>query len=80
MRKDERLIPPHGGYENLKSYQSALIVYDATVVFCRSFIDRRSRTVDQIDQQLRQLEKQFLEEGGITERMYHARKHYRGKQ
>ena len=23
-------IPPHGGYENLLSYQKALIVYDAT--------------------------------------------------
>lgn len=27
-----------------------------------------------LDQQLRQLEKTFLQEGGFTERLYHARK------
>jgi four helix bundle suffix protein len=26
-----------------------------------------------LDQQLRQLEKQFLEQGGFTEKLYHAR-------
>ena len=45
-----RLIPPHGGYRELKSYQNAEIVYDATVVFCDRFIDRRSRTHDQMVQ------------------------------
>ena len=38
------LIPPHGGYRELKSYQMAEIVHDATVVFCDRFIDKRSRT------------------------------------
>ena len=28
------LIGPHGGYRELKSYQNAEIVYDATVRFC----------------------------------------------
>jgi hypothetical protein len=42
------LIPPHGGYRELKSYQNAEIVYDATVVFCDRFVDRRSRTHDQM--------------------------------
>ncbi len=27
------VIGPHGGYRNLKSYQNAEIVHDATVVF-----------------------------------------------
>ena len=36
-----RLIPSHGGYRNLKSFQSAEIVYDATVKFCDWFIDKR---------------------------------------
>ena len=40
--------PPHGGYRDLKSYQMAEIVYDAKVVFCERFIDRRSRTHDQM--------------------------------
>jgi four helix bundle suffix protein len=47
------LIPPHGGYRNLKSYQTAEIVYDATVAFCDRFIDRRSRTHDQMVQAAR---------------------------
>jgi four helix bundle suffix protein len=32
-----------------------------------------------IDQQLRQLERQFLEEGGFTERLYRARSQARGR-
>ena len=47
------LIPPHGGYRSLKSYQTAELVYDATVVFCDRFIDRRSRTHDQMVQAAR---------------------------
>ncbi len=47
------LIQPHGGYRNLKSYQTAEIVYNATVVFCNRFIDRRSRTHDQMVQAAR---------------------------
>ncbi|OQZ02292.1 MAG: four helix bundle protein [Candidatus Brocadia sp. UTAMX1] len=48
-----QLIPPHGGYRNLRSYQTAEIVYDATVVFCNRFIDKRSRTHDQMVQAAR---------------------------
>lgn len=48
-----QLIPPHGGYRNLKSYQTAETVYDATVVFCDRFIDKRSRTHDQMVQAAR---------------------------
>ena len=47
------LIPAHGGYRNLKSYQGAEIIYDATVAFCDRFIDRRSRTTDQMIQAAR---------------------------
>lgn len=32
--KNTRLIPPHGGYRKLQSYQMAEIIYDATVAFC----------------------------------------------
>ncbi|GJQ23435.1 four helix bundle protein [Candidatus Brocadia sapporoensis] len=48
-----QLIPPHGGYRNLKSYQTAEIVYDGTVVFCGRFIDIKSRTHDQMVQAAR---------------------------
>ena len=47
------LIPAHGGYRQLKSFQVAEIIYDATVAFCDRFIDRRSRTVDQMVQAAR---------------------------
>ncbi len=47
------LIPAHGGYRNLKSYQTAEIIYDATVASCDRFIDRRSRTHDQMVQAAR---------------------------
>ncbi|MBI2863323.1 MAG: four helix bundle protein [Chloroflexi bacterium] len=51
--KEDRLVPPHGGYANLKSFQMAEIVYDGTVVFCDRFVDRRSRTHDQMVQAAR---------------------------
>ena len=43
-KKSSNLIPPHGGYRDLKSYQMAEVIHDATVVFCDRFIDKRSRT------------------------------------
>lgn len=45
--------PPHGGYRTLRSFQASEAVYDATVAFCERFIDRRSRTVDQMVQAAR---------------------------
>ena len=59
------LIPPHGGYRNLKSYQNAEIIYDATVVFCNRFIPKRSRTHDQMVQAARS-GKQNIAEGSVA--------------
>src|ERR1051326_7805411 len=50
---DGPLIPPHGGYRALKSFQVAQLVYDLTVRFCDRYIDRRSRTHDQMVQAAR---------------------------
>jgi four helix bundle suffix protein len=61
----EPLIPPHGGYRNLQSYQMAEIVFDATAVFCDRFIDRRSRTLDQMVQAARS-GKQNIAEGSMA--------------
>lgn len=44
---------PHGGYESLRSYRVAAAVYDATVAFCDRFIDKKSRTHDQMVQAAR---------------------------
>ena len=59
------LIPPHGGYRELKSYQNAEVVYDATVRFCDRFVDRRSRTHDQMVQAARS-GKQNIAEGSMA--------------
>jgi four helix bundle suffix protein len=58
-------IPPHGGYQKLLSYQKAEIVYDATVYFCDHFIDKRSRTHDQMVQAAR-TGKQNIIEGSMA--------------
>lgn len=48
-----KLITAHGGYRDLKSFQHAELVYDATARFCDRFIDKRSRTFDQMVQAAR---------------------------
>lgn len=47
------MIPKHGGYRKLRSFQSVQMVYDATVIFCNRFINKRSRTHDQMVQAAR---------------------------
>lgn len=59
------LIPPHGGYRDLQSYQMAEIVHDATVIFYDRFIERRSRTHDQTVQAARS-GKQNIAEGSTV--------------
>jgi four helix bundle suffix protein len=54
-------IPQHGGYQKLLSYQKAEIVYDGTVYFCDHFIDRRSRTHDQMIQAARSGKQNIIE-------------------
>src|SRR5512138_615818 len=49
----EPLIPKHGGYRKLKSFQVAQLVYDVTVRFCERYIDKFSRTRDQMIQAAR---------------------------
>src|SRR5574342_579080 len=53
MAGEGTLIPPHGGYRKLRSFQSAQLVYDATVLFCNRFVEKRSRTHDQMIQAAR---------------------------
>lgn len=52
-KPSEGLIPKHGGYRKLKSFQIAQLVYDVTVRFCDRYIDRFSRTKDQMVQAAR---------------------------
>src|SRR6266850_1853445 len=53
MPEPEKLIPLHGGYRKLKSFQIAQLCYDVTVRFCERYISPRSRTHDQMVQAAR---------------------------
>jgi four helix bundle suffix protein len=64
-KESPRIIPPHGGYRELQSYQMAEIVFDGTAAFCDRFIDRRSRTHDQMVQAARS-GKQNIAEGSMA--------------
>lgn len=61
----ESLIPKHGGYRKLKSFQVAEVVYDLTVRFCAKYIDRFSRTRDQMVQAARS-GRQNIAEGSMA--------------
>lgn len=57
MTNEESLIPKHGGYRNLLSFQTATLVYDLTVEFCKTHMTYKTnmsnRTVDQMIQAAR---------------------------
>jgi four helix bundle suffix protein len=57
----QNFIPPHGGYEDLLSFQKARIVFDGTVHFCERFLNKRDRTVDQMVQAARSGKQNILE-------------------
>jgi four helix bundle suffix protein len=57
----QNFIPPHGGYEDLLSFQKARVVYDGTVCFCERFLQKRDRTVDQMVQAARSGKQNILE-------------------
>ncbi|MCK9379228.1 MAG: four helix bundle suffix domain-containing protein [Candidatus Moranbacteria bacterium] len=66
------LIPPHGGYRKLASYQSAEIVFDLNVEFCEKYLSNRTnrtyrsyRTYDQMIQAARS-GKQNIAEGSVA--------------
>ncbi len=57
----EGFIPAHGGFQNLLSYQKALIVFQATQYFCDRFINPKSRTHDQMVQAARSGKQNIVE-------------------
>lgn len=66
MTKPERgLLYRHGGYRKLRSFRVASEIYDATVSFCDRFVDRRSRTHDQMVQAARS-GRQNIAEGSMA--------------
>jgi four helix bundle suffix protein len=53
MTASESLIPKHGGYRRLRSFQLAQLIYDITVRFCDRYVEKRTRTHDQMVQAAR---------------------------
>jgi four helix bundle suffix protein len=58
------LIPSHGGFRNLHAFKLSEVVYDATLVFCERFVDKKSRTTDQMIQAARS-GRQNIAEGSV---------------
>ena len=54
-------IPAHGNYRELLSYQKAEVVYDVTYRFCRRFLARGDRTIDQMVQAARSGKQNIIE-------------------
>ena len=44
------ILLPHGGFEDLKSFQLARLIFDITVRFAEIYVDAKSRTRDQMTQ------------------------------
>ena len=53
MPEPHKKLRPSGGYRSTASFQTATLIYDATVWFCEKFVDPRSRTADQMVQAAR---------------------------
>lgn len=49
----EKLIPNHGGFRGLLSFQISRLIFDITVRFCKKFVSGYSRTNDQMVQAAR---------------------------
>ncbi|MDD5204238.1 MAG: four helix bundle suffix domain-containing protein [Desulfobacterales bacterium] len=49
----DRTLRPSGGYRKLRTFQVTTVIYDGTVTFCDRFVNKRSRTNDQMVQAAR---------------------------
>lgn len=63
-------------YKDLKSYQSSAIICDFTVEFCRNYINKKSRTTDQMEQAARSGKQNIAE--GSSERSKKSELHLLG--
>lgn len=57
----EGFLLPRGNYEELLSFRKAEVVYDLTRVFCRRFLERGDRTIDQMVQAARSGKQNIVE-------------------
>ena len=57
----DELIPRKGNYRQLISYQKAEAIYDMTYYFCKNYLRRGDRTVDQMVQAARSGKQNIVE-------------------
>lgn len=58
---DTSLLPPHGNYRQLLSYQKAEVIFDLTFRFTKRFLEKGDRTIDQMRQAARSGKQNILE-------------------
>lgn len=47
QQNQEPLLPRSGNYRKLLTYQKAEAIYDMTYYFCKNYLQRGDRTIDQ---------------------------------
>ena len=55
------IIPPRGDYQTLISYQKSEVIYEITYRFCKRFLSKGDRTVDQMVQAARSGKQNIVE-------------------
>lgn len=85
MAEREPLIPKHGGYRKLKSFQVAQLIYDVTVrvrpekppssaeFAANAALSLLNLCCYLLDRQVQAQAEAFEKEGGFTERLYRIR-------
>ena len=61
QQNQEPLIPRLGNYRKLFSYQKAETIYDITYDFCKNYLQRGDRTIDQMVQAARSGKQNIVE-------------------
>ena len=77
MSEPEKLIPVHGGYRKLKSFQVAQLAY--AEISANGMLALIAVACSLLSRQITTLEKTFVEEGGFTERLYRVRSQRRNR-
>ena len=57
----EELIPQHGNYKKLISYQKSNVIYCLTYYFVQNYLDKKDRTCDQMIQAARSGKQNIIE-------------------
>jgi len=60
-QNQEPLLPRNGNYRKLLTYQKAEAIYDITYYFCKNYLQRFDRTVDQMVQAARSGKQNIVE-------------------